>query len=108
MAAHGEQSSAATRRLAGALLDDVERIARRSVARMREQLPSYAEVPADALLPVTLTNTRNLLQAICRPGADHRSADRHFQRSGETRLSQGVSADEMLQPATTVALASVS
>src|SRR5262249_38786826 len=49
-------------RLAVALLDDVERIAGLSVARMRELLPSYAKVPADALIPVTLTNTRNLLK----------------------------------------------
>jgi signal transduction histidine kinase len=84
-------------RLAGALLGDVERIAGRSVARMQELLPSYAKVPADALIPVTLTNTRNLLEAVRDPAADHRRADHHFRHSGETRLGQGITADEMLQ-----------
>jgi signal transduction histidine kinase len=84
-------------RLAVALLDDVERIAGLSVARMRELLPSYAKVPADALIPVTLTNTRNLLKAVCDPDADPGGDDRHFQVSGETRLAQGITADEMLQ-----------
>ena len=60
MAATTDDVRSAVQRLAGALLEDVERIAARSVARMQELLPSYANVPADALLPVTLTNTRNL------------------------------------------------
>ena len=84
-------------RLARALLDDVERIARRSVARMQELLPSYAKVPADALIPVTQANTRNLLEAVCDPDADRGHAEDHFRLSGETRLSQGITADEMLQ-----------
>ena len=83
--------------LARALFDDVERIAGRSVGRMQELLPSYAKVPADALLPVTLTNTRNLLEAVCDPDGDRGRADDHFRLSGETRLRQGISADEMLQ-----------
>jgi len=87
----------AVQRLAGALLDDVERIAERSVARMQELLPSYAKLPADALIPVTLTNTRNLLQAVCDPNADSSRADDHFGVSGETRRGQGITADEMLQ-----------
>jgi GAF domain-containing protein len=84
-------------RLAAALLDDVERIAGLSVARMQELLPSYAKVPADALIPVTLTNTRNLLEAVCDSNANQDPADDHFRQSGETRLSQGITADEMLQ-----------
>ena len=97
MAATTDDVRSAVQLLAGALLDDVERIAGRSVARMRELLVSYAKVPADALLPVTLTNTRNLLEAVRDPDADPESADRHFRRSGATRLSQGITADEMLQ-----------
>jgi signal transduction histidine kinase len=89
--------SGAVQRLAGALLDDVERIAGLSAARMQELLPSYAKVPTDALIPVLLTNTRNLLLAVCDPNADQRRADDHFRVSGETRLSQGIEADEMLQ-----------
>ena len=87
----------AVQRLAWALLDDVERIAERSVARMQELLPSYANVPADALIPVTLMNTRNLLGAVRDPDADLSHADDHFRVSGETRLGQGITADEMLQ-----------
>jgi len=84
-------------RLAAALLDDVERITGLSVARMRELLPSYANVPADALTPVTLTNTRNLLEAVRDLNAEGGRDDRHFRVSGETRLAQGITADEMLQ-----------
>ena len=87
----------AVQQLAGALLDDVDRIARRSVACMRELLPSYAMVPADELLPETLTNTRNLLGAVRDPDADPDRADDHFRFSGEARLRQGIAADEMLQ-----------
>jgi GAF domain-containing protein len=97
MAATTDEVRSAVQRLARALLDDVERIARRSVARMQELLPSYAHVPAHALIPVTLTNTRNLLEAVCDPDADDARADEHFRLSGETRLGQGITADEMLQ-----------
>jgi GAF domain-containing protein len=97
MAATTDEVRSAVQRLARALLDDVERIAERSVSRMQELLPSYAEVPTDALVAVTLTNTRNLLEAVCDPTADSSPADWHFQQSGETRLRQAITADEMLQ-----------
>jgi signal transduction histidine kinase len=83
--------------LALELLDDVELISALSVARMQELLPSYARVPADALFPVTLTNTRNLLEAAGDPNSDRGAAEDHFRLSGETRLVQGITADEMLQ-----------
>ncbi len=97
MTATTDDVRSAVQRLAGALLEDVDRITARSVARMQELLPSYANVPADALFPVTLTNTRNLLEAVLDPDADPAPADRHFLHSGETRLTQGITADEMLQ-----------
>jgi signal transduction histidine kinase len=97
MAATTDDVRSAVQRLAGALLEDVDRITARSVARMQERLPSYANVPADALFPVTLTNTRNLLEAVLDPDADPAPADRHFRHSGETRLTQRITADEMLQ-----------
>jgi len=97
MAATTDDVRSAVQRLAGSLLDDVERIAGRSVARMQELLPAYAKVPVDSLFPVTLANTRNLLEAVRAPDADHARADNHFRLSGETRLSQGITADEMLQ-----------
>jgi signal transduction histidine kinase len=93
----GVAVSDAVQRLAAELLGDVERIAERSVTRMRELLPSYATVPAEALVPVTLSNTRNLLEAVRDPGADPRRAGEHFRHSGERRLGQGITADEMLQ-----------
>ena len=87
----------AVHRLAAVLLDDAERIARRGVSRMQESLPSYAEVAGDDLLPIALANTRNLLEAVRDPEMAQSSADRHLRLSGETRLRQGITADDMLQ-----------
>jgi signal transduction histidine kinase len=92
-----DQVRCEVKRLAGVLLDDAERIAECSVARMQELLPSYAKVAAEKLIPVTLTNTRNLLEAVRDPHADPTRPEDHFRVSGETRVSQGIAADEMLQ-----------
>jgi signal transduction histidine kinase len=92
-----DQARTEVKQLAGALLDEVERIAKRSVARMQALLPSYAKVPAEQLLPVTSTNTRNLLEAVRDPDANPIRDEDHFRVSGETRVGQGISADEMLQ-----------
>jgi hypothetical protein len=97
MAANTDDVRSALEELAEALLDDAEQIADRSVARMQELLPSYARVPRKTLLPATLTNTRNLLQAVRDPDADPSRAEDHFRVSGETRIGQGITADEMLQ-----------
>jgi hypothetical protein len=97
MTASTDNVGSALQQLAEALRDDLKRIAERSVSRMQEQLPAYAEVPAEALLPVTLTNTRNLLEAVLDPGADPGRAEDHFRMSGETRSRQGVTADALLQ-----------
>jgi signal transduction histidine kinase len=82
--------------LARALLDDVERIAQRSVARMQEVLPSYARIPHDELAPITLANTRNLLQAICDPEPDRGREQQDYRASGVGRARQGITSDEML------------
>jgi signal transduction histidine kinase len=97
MAAHTDDVRSALKQLAEALLDDSERITERSVSRMQEMLPSYARVPREALMPVTLTNTRNLLEALRDPDADPSRAEGFFRVSGETRIRQAVTADEMLQ-----------
>jgi signal transduction histidine kinase len=97
MAASTNDVREAVHQLAAVLLDDVERIARRSVSRMQGSLPSYAKVPRDDLLLITLANTRNLLEAVSDPTMDQSSAVGHFHVSGETRLSLGITADEMLQ-----------
>ena len=97
MEASTDEVRSDVQQLAAALLDDVERIARLSVARMQELLPAYAKVPAEALLPVTLTNTRSLLQAVLDPDADPSRAEDHFRVSGETRSRQGITADDLLQ-----------
>jgi signal transduction histidine kinase len=97
MATSTDQVRSEVNQLACALLEDVERIAKRSVARMQELLPSYANVPAEKLIPVTSTNTRNLLEAVRDPGANPVRDDDYFRVSGETRVSQGIAADDMLQ-----------
>jgi len=84
------------RRLAEALLLDVDAIAHRSVARMQELLPSYARVPPEDLLPVTTTNVRNVLEAIRNPDRDVGRERMAYRTSGETRARQGITSDEML------------
>jgi signal transduction histidine kinase len=82
--------------LAAELLRDVERIAERGAARMQEMLPAYADVPRDALTPVTSANIRNLLEAIRDPDADTTRAHAQYRTSGITRARQGITSDEML------------
>ncbi len=64
---------------------------------MQELLPGYADLSADGLLPVTLTNTRNLLEAVLDPLADPSRTEDYFRVSGETRIRQGITADALLQ-----------
>ena len=92
-----ERVRSGAKRLASVLLDDVEWIAERSVARMQELLPSYAKVPAARLIPVTVANTRNLLEAVRDPDADPTRLEDHVRVTGETRVSREIAADEMLQ-----------
>ena len=87
----------AVQQLAEALLGDVERLAAICVARNQELLPSYARVPDDELLPVLLANTRHLLEAVRDPEAGYSRDEPHFLIMGQTRLRQGITADEMLQ-----------
>src|SRR5947209_4289487 len=93
MAVKREDVRSGSQLLAGALLDEVERIAERSAARMQEQLPSYARVPRRELMPVLVANLRHLLESIRDPDVDRR---RDYRASGETRARQGISSDEML------------
>jgi len=97
VATRADQVRSEVNQLAGVRLDDVERIAERSVARTQDLLPSCARVPAEELLAVTLTNTRNLLEAVRDPDADPTRAEDHFRVSGETQVHQAIAADEMLQ-----------
>jgi hypothetical protein len=98
MAAETEGLGSATplEQLAGLLLADAERIAGRGAARMQELLPSYAKVPREALLPVVLANTRNILEAIRDPATDPARAEADHRASGEARAKQGITSDEML------------
>ncbi len=84
------------KQLASVLLDDVERIAELGVTRMQELLPAYARVPRDELLPVVLTNTRNLLEAVGELETDRGRAEAQPRESGATRARQGITSDEML------------
>jgi|HubBroStandDraft_6_1064221.scaffolds.fasta_scaffold02808_10 signal transduction histidine kinase len=97
MASSREDVRSSLEQLAEELLGEVDRIAERGTVRIRELLPSYAKLPAEELLPVTLTNTRNVLEAVLDPEADPSRAAEHFRGSGETRVRQGITADEMLQ-----------
>jgi GAF domain-containing protein len=97
VAARTDEISSGLEQLAAGLLDDVERIAERSMARMKELLPGYAEVPAEELLPVTLANTRNVLEAVLDPHADPSQAEDHFRSSGQTLIRQGITADDLLE-----------
>jgi GAF domain-containing protein len=79
--------------LAGMLLDDVEQIAERSAARMQELLPSYAKVPRHELVPLTLANARNVLEAIRDADQDRR---REHRSAGTGPAGPGITPDEML------------
>jgi signal transduction histidine kinase len=83
-------------RLAELLVPQAPLIAQRGVRRMHELLPAYARVPESELVPVLLTNMRNLLAAIRDPDADPSTAQDHFRTSGTTRARQGITSDEML------------
>jgi PucR C-terminal helix-turn-helix domain len=82
--------------LADELLARVDAVAERAVQRMQEQLPSYASVPREELVPVLLENTRNILRAVRDPEAEPPDLGDHYRESGETRARQGISSDEML------------
>jgi signal transduction histidine kinase len=84
-------------RLAGVLSGDVEQIAERTAARMRELLPSYAKLDHDDLIPFVLAGTRHLLEAVRDPGADRGRAEIDYRAAGETWARQGVTSDELLQ-----------
>jgi hypothetical protein len=83
-------------RLAEALVADADAIAERAAQRMQEQLPSYARVDVDDLVPVVRANTHNILDAIRDPDADRSGDEEHYRESGEQRARQGITSDEML------------
>ena len=86
----------ALQQLAAALLDEVEAIAKRVVARMQTLLPGYAEFPAEELLPTAVTNTRNLIEAVVAPRGVP-MAEGHFWESGRRLIRQGITADDLIQ-----------
>jgi hypothetical protein len=87
MSSHARSSE--VERLADLLLDDVKRIAERSVVRMRGLLASYAGVPAAQLIPLALTSTRNLLEAVRDPDGDPMRSDGHFRVLGGDPTESG-------------------
>jgi signal transduction histidine kinase len=92
-----DPSASPLQQLAAALLEQREMIAKRSVTRMRELLPAYADLASEVLLPITLTNTSNVLKAVLDPEADPTRSDHDFRIAGETRNRQGITADALLQ-----------
>src|SRR5260370_38253689 len=97
MAATTDEISSGVRQLATALLDDIEPIARRSVARLQELRRGYAEAPAEELLPVILTSTRIVLEAVLHRRPDPNRAGDHPPVSGRTRNRDWVTADTLLR-----------
>ena len=95
MRVNTEQVGGSAKALADRLLRDVERIAERSAGRMQELVPAYAKVPADALVPVVLASTRDLLKAIRDPGFDHHQPTDH-RALGVAQVRQGITTDDML------------
>ena len=79
------------------LLDEIDLIADQILARMREELPSYANLAPEALRPGVVTIVRLSLAAF----HQHRSATRadleEAERTGENRARVGVPVDEMLR-----------
>ena len=96
MAVKSDDVRSESQSIAGALLGDVDRIAERSAARMQALLPSYGKVPHHQVTPVVVSNTRNVLEAISHPAADHSRERQDYWASGETRLRQGITSDDML------------
>ena len=97
MVASTDEARRSRQQLAAGLLDEVERIAQGSVARMRNLIPSYAEVPATELLPVVVTNIRNVLEAELDPRADPKRGEDRFRPASQTRTHEGITADALLQ-----------
>lgn len=81
----------------GRLLDEIEVIADQILARMRAELPSYANLAPEALRPGVVTIVRRSLTAF----HERRSASpadlEEAGRAGENRASVGVPVDEMLR-----------
>jgi signal transduction histidine kinase len=96
MAGSTDDVGRGSRRIAEALLREVEWMSRRSAARMQESLAAYASVPLRELVPVVLANTRNLLEAIRAPADNHEREQADHRASGVTRAHQGITADDML------------
>ena len=88
------------------MLERAGAVGERAAERMQEELPAYATVPREELLPVLLENTRNILLAVRDPDAAPPHLEAHYRESGETRARQGISSDEMLN-AWRIALAAV-
>jgi hypothetical protein len=79
------------------LVDEIDVIADQILARLRAELPSYANLAPEALRPGVLTVVRLSLTAF----HEHRSASatdlEEAGRAGENRASVGVPVDEMLR-----------
>jgi signal transduction histidine kinase len=84
------------RRLAAALLRDVNRLAERCAERMHALVPSYARVPREQLLPALVVNVRNMLETVREPDADCASLRESARVVGNTRARQGISSHDML------------
>jgi hypothetical protein len=79
------------------LLDEVDVIADQILARMREELPSHANLAPEALRPGVVTIVRLSLAAFHQRRSATRSDLEEAERTGENRARLGVPVDEMLR-----------
>lgn len=83
--------------LLGTVFEDLEPLSRRVVARMQQEMPAYAAVPEEDLLPGVSANLELMLPAMRsgRPFSDAELAV--FAAHGEARAGQGVAIEELLR-----------
>ncbi len=81
----------------GALLDEIDVIADQILARMRAELPSYANLAPDALRPGVVTIVRLSLAAFHQRRSATPADLEEAERTGENRAHVGVPVDEMLR-----------
>lgn len=93
---HAPTAEGSLESLVVVLLDDVDRITEQAARRLQASLRSYGPVAVDDLCPVAHMNISNLLRLVLDPGMDRGRAELAYRESGETRASQGVTADDML------------
>jgi len=84
-------------RLLGSVFEDLEPLSQRIVASMQQEMPAYAALSEEELLPGVVTNLRLMLPAMRsgRPFSEDELAS--FTAQGDLRARQGVPIEELLR-----------